>query len=38
MGRPSLLEARVEKRAGIVEVIRIGGASVLVSEGFIEVG
>jgi trans-2,3-dihydro-3-hydroxyanthranilate isomerase len=37
MGRPSILEARTEKRAGIVEAIRIGGASVLVSEGFIEV-
>jgi trans-2,3-dihydro-3-hydroxyanthranilate isomerase len=37
MGRPSLLEARTEKRAGIVEAIRIGGACVLVSEGFIEV-
>ncbi|HSS52528.1 MAG TPA: PhzF family phenazine biosynthesis protein [Thermoanaerobaculia bacterium] len=36
MGRPSLLEARTEKRAGIVEAIRIGGTSVLVSEGFIE--
>jgi trans-2,3-dihydro-3-hydroxyanthranilate isomerase len=37
MGRPSTLEARVEKRAGTVEAIRIGGASVMVSEGFIEV-
>jgi trans-2,3-dihydro-3-hydroxyanthranilate isomerase len=37
MGRPSILEARAEKRAGSVEAIRIGGASVLVSEGFIEV-
>ena len=38
MGRPSLLEARTEKRAGTVEAIRIGGASVLVSEGWVEVG
>jgi trans-2,3-dihydro-3-hydroxyanthranilate isomerase len=38
MGRPSILEARAEKRAGTVETIRIGGASVLVSEGVIEVG
>lgn len=38
MGRPSILEARTEKREGTVEAIRIGGASVLVSEGFIEVG
>jgi trans-2,3-dihydro-3-hydroxyanthranilate isomerase len=37
MGRPSVLEARAEKRAGAVEAIRIGGASVLVSEGLIEV-
>ncbi|HEY4588222.1 MAG TPA: PhzF family phenazine biosynthesis protein [Thermoanaerobaculia bacterium] len=37
MGRPSTLEARAEKRAGTVEAIRIGGASVMVSEGFIEV-
>ena len=37
MGRPSTLEARAEKRAGTVEAIRIGGASVLVSEGVIEV-
>ncbi len=37
MGRPSILEARTEKKAGTVEAIRIGGASVLVSEGFIEV-
>src|SRR5436305_815136 len=38
MGRPSTLEARAEKRGGTVEAIRIGGASVMVSEGFIEVG
>jgi trans-2,3-dihydro-3-hydroxyanthranilate isomerase len=38
MGRPSILEARAEKRAGTVEAIRIGGASVMVSEGVIEVG
>lgn len=37
MGRPSTLEARAEKRAGTVEAIRIGGASVMVSEGVIEV-
>jgi trans-2,3-dihydro-3-hydroxyanthranilate isomerase len=37
MGRPSLLEARTEKRAGAVTGIWIGGASVLVSEGVIEV-
>jgi trans-2,3-dihydro-3-hydroxyanthranilate isomerase len=37
MGRPSVLEARTEKREGAVVKIWIGGASVLVSEGFIEV-
>ena len=35
MGRPSVLEARTEKRAGSVVSIRIGGACVLVGEGFI---
>lgn len=35
MGRPSVLEARTEKREGIVVSIRIGGACVLVSEGFV---
>jgi trans-2,3-dihydro-3-hydroxyanthranilate isomerase len=38
MGRPSVLEARAEKRDGIVVATRIGGACVLVSEGTIEVG
>jgi trans-2,3-dihydro-3-hydroxyanthranilate isomerase len=37
MGRPSVLEARTEKRDGVVTAVRIGGASVLVSEGTIEV-
>jgi trans-2,3-dihydro-3-hydroxyanthranilate isomerase len=37
MGRPSLLEARTEKRNGEVVATWIGGASVLVSKGFIEV-
>jgi trans-2,3-dihydro-3-hydroxyanthranilate isomerase len=37
MGRPSVLEARSEKRAGEVVATHIGGASVLVSEGWIEV-
>ncbi len=37
MGRPSVLEARTEKRGGHVTATRIGGASVLVSEGTIEV-
>jgi trans-2,3-dihydro-3-hydroxyanthranilate isomerase len=37
MGRPSLLEVRTEKRNGTVVESRVGGASVLVSEGFIEI-
>jgi trans-2,3-dihydro-3-hydroxyanthranilate isomerase len=36
MGRPSLLEASAEKRGGVVVATRVGGASVLVSEGIIE--
>ena len=38
MGRPSVLEARTEKKAGTLTGTWIGGASVLVSEGFIELG
>ncbi len=38
MGRPSVLEACAEKRGGIVVTTRVGGASVLVSEGVIDVG
>jgi trans-2,3-dihydro-3-hydroxyanthranilate isomerase len=38
MGRPSVLEAHAEKRDGMVVTTRIGGASVLVSEGVIDVG
>ena len=37
MGRPSVLEASAQKLDGEVVVARIGGASVLVSEGAIEV-
>ena len=37
MGRPSVLEARVEKRGGEVVASKIGGTSVLVGEGWIEV-
>ena len=37
MGRPSVLEARTEKRDGEVVSVWIGGESVLVSEGLIEV-
>jgi trans-2,3-dihydro-3-hydroxyanthranilate isomerase len=38
MGRPSLLEASAIKRGGEVETVRIGGRSVLVCDGWIEVG
>ena len=37
MGRPSVLEARTEKRDGEVVEVRIGGESVMVAEGHIEV-
>ena len=37
MGRPSTLIARAEKKDGAVQTTRIGGASVLVSEGLIHV-
>jgi trans-2,3-dihydro-3-hydroxyanthranilate isomerase len=37
MGRPSVLEARTEKREGEVVNVWIGGESVMVSEGLIEV-
>jgi trans-2,3-dihydro-3-hydroxyanthranilate isomerase len=37
MGRPSILEASAEKRGGVVVATRVGGASVMVSEGIIEV-
>jgi trans-2,3-dihydro-3-hydroxyanthranilate isomerase len=37
MGRPSTLIARAEKRDGVVQTTRIGGASVFVSEGVIHV-
>ena len=37
MGRPSVLEARAEKRSGTVVAAWIAGTAVLVSEGWIEV-
>lgn len=37
MGRPSVLEASAEKRNGVVVSARVGGASVLVSTGVMEV-
>jgi trans-2,3-dihydro-3-hydroxyanthranilate isomerase len=38
MGRPSVLEVRSEKRDGQVVDARVGGATVLVADGTIEVG
>jgi len=35
MGRPSTLIARAEKKDGVVQITRIGGATILVSEGTI---
>jgi trans-2,3-dihydro-3-hydroxyanthranilate isomerase len=37
MGRPSLIDIQVEKERGAVQAVYVGGASVLVSEGVIEV-
>jgi trans-2,3-dihydro-3-hydroxyanthranilate isomerase len=37
MGRPSILEIEVDKRNGAVTAVRVGGASVVMSEGTIEV-
>jgi len=37
MKRPSVLEARAEKRAGAVGAVHIGGFCVMVSEGILQV-
>lgn len=37
MGRPSILEAEADKREGAITEIRVGGATVLVSEGTMEI-
>lgn len=37
MGRPSILEIEVDRRAGEITAVRVGGASVVVCEGVIEV-
>jgi trans-2,3-dihydro-3-hydroxyanthranilate isomerase len=37
MGRPSILEVEVDKRAGAITAVRVGGATVLVAEGEMEV-
>ncbi len=36
MGRPSILDVEVDKRGGAIIAVRVGGASVLVSEGQIQ--
>lgn len=38
MGRPSILDARTQKRGGVVTATMIGGDCVMVSEGLITVG
>ena len=37
MGRPSLVEMELDKKAGAITAVRVGGASVLVSEGEMEI-
>ncbi|MEM7535066.1 MAG: PhzF family phenazine biosynthesis protein [Chloroflexota bacterium] len=37
MGRPSILDARTEKRDGVVNGVWIAGSSVMVSDGYMEV-
>ena len=37
MGRPSLVEMEFDKKAGAIAAVRVGGASVLVSEGEMEI-
>jgi trans-2,3-dihydro-3-hydroxyanthranilate isomerase len=38
IGRPSVLEARIEKRDGALVSAHMGGECVMVSEGWIEAG
>jgi trans-2,3-dihydro-3-hydroxyanthranilate isomerase len=38
MGRPSILEIEVDKTGGAVTAVRVGGASVMISEGTITAG
>ena len=37
MGRPSILEIEVDKTGGAVTAVRVGGATVTMSEGTIDV-
>jgi len=38
MGRPSLLDIEVDKRGGAITAIRVGGESVMVANGEMEIG
>jgi trans-2,3-dihydro-3-hydroxyanthranilate isomerase len=38
MGRPSIIDVEVDKRGGQISAIRVGGESVMVSQGRMEVG
>jgi trans-2,3-dihydro-3-hydroxyanthranilate isomerase len=35
MGRPSIIEVEVDKAAGSITAVRVGGASVMMAEGTI---
>ena len=37
MGRPSIIEVEVDKAGGVIAAVRVGGASVTMSEGSIRV-
>jgi trans-2,3-dihydro-3-hydroxyanthranilate isomerase len=37
MGRPSIIELELERKRGSVTAVRVGGASVVVSEGEMEI-
>ena len=37
MNRPSIIEVEVDKHAGTITAVRVGGASVMMGEGTIEV-
>jgi trans-2,3-dihydro-3-hydroxyanthranilate isomerase len=37
MGRPSLLHVEADKRDGAITAVRVGGASVMMSEGYMQV-
>ncbi|MEE8521765.1 MAG: hypothetical protein V3S83_10425, partial [Gemmatimonadota bacterium] len=37
MGRPSIIESEADKEAGEVVAVRVGGSSVMISEGWMEI-